>query len=521
MNRLAAAFGLTVACTIFVPATNVAGARTGSDSVSIVLSTADGKPLAVVAAPGGQTTVAAAMTNRGSVNRTVRVSVDGDDLSRQWATVANTIVEIAPGETSIVNARVVVPLEATAGSYELVIEAQVVDQSEAAASLPLGISVPGDPRAALQIAGVRLDPKTNSRLLIDVRNDGALSVAANAEVRIGESLEVKPTSVAVVVAPSATQQVAVTLAQPLKLPAKVSIELRYGPDTAHWSSTLRPPTEVRSRTIATTSASPEPTITEAARSAGIQPAVVLLALLVGAAVVWLIVELLASKRGPSADGRSVSSAGADGPNFMAVADALGAQLAPLVAAIEQLASAFVEREIPPIQMSEPAVPSNAAVVNVALIEESKVISNPDGYFADEVYATASLVEPVPLVERLDGMTATATGHDGVQALSDIESATLFVREAYLRPEIAVETREAIEAQLVADDAHHRAELIEAVASGLGIPKSILLEWMPDEVFDRTEIAATQVDVTAIQRENRVLELQVAILKRAVAHFARH
>ena len=483
MNRFAAAFGLTVACTIFVPATSAVGARSISQADSIVLASAHPQPFVVTGAAGTETKIAVSITNQSGATRTVRLAVASDDPAiQQWVTVANTIVDVAAGSTISAEIRVVIPVEATATSHEVTIIAMVDGDPQPVSSLVLPITVSGNPEGALQIASVRTDPKEDSKLLIQVRNDGALSVSAVGEIRAGNAEAIKPVALSVVVGASASEVVVVDVGTSLKLPAPVSVALRYGRDVASWSGTLRPVSTPRP--VARPTAALQPTVNNTSpKSTGIPIATVVLVLLVGAAVVWLIVELLASKRVSATPTRSPSVGVDNSQDFTEVAEALGVTLAPLVAAIEHLATAFTHSEV------------------VSAIQE-KTMSDSHAYLADAAYAY------------------TSRQYDGVQALSEIEQAAAVVRDAYLRPELDVETQEAIEAQLVADDAHHRAALIDEVACGLGIPKAVLLEWMPDDVFDRTEIEAVVVDAVAIQRENRVLELQVAILKRALAHFAR-
>ena len=69
----------------------------------------------------------------------------------------------------------------------------------------------------------------------------------------------------------------------------------------------------------------------------------------------------------------------------------------------------------------------------------------------------------------------------------------------------------------------RDAIIAEVASGLGLSEAMLRKWMPEEAFlvmPEPAVTADPAEVTLLRYEKRVLELQVDILKQALAHATR-
>ena len=70
----------------------------------------------------------------------------------------------------------------------------------------------------------------------------------------------------------------------------------------------------------------------------------------------------------------------------------------------------------------------------------------------------------------------------------------------------------------------REQPVAQVAKDLGISESCLRRWMDQDDIDagRKEGLSTseRAELVRLRRENRVLEMEIEILKRAIAYFAR-
>ncbi len=519
MRRIVAVIGLTAACTLAVPAVEAVAARPNSETAELTLTSTGRTFTALQIAPGGHADATLTIANNADVTGTVKLLVRAENISATgWVSVGDTVIDIGAHASAPVALRLAVPSEATGGTYNFTVTAVLAGDAAAGtsnnpagiaptatATLPVSLAVTGPTRGALRVLRVHAVGRAGEqRVSIDVRNDGNVGVVASGRfVALAKALDV-PLSLAV--GAGQTRSISIPWHGGSES-VSASLTLNYGNDSASWSGkiglvgTPRP-------SGAASGASGEPldgANTSAAQgldTSGLSGVNVLVFVVLIAACIWLGYEMFASRR------RRLHIATTIAPVPVALAsDSLVELLAPLVVAIEHLAAAFTGAEVAPINIHAP--------INIQPESSTEHVPD-DGPTEDDM---PSDTDPYFREEAVCEYVETPLADDAVQSLSRIEAAASAVKDAYRNPDVDAAARGAIAAHMVADDAARRAELINAVASGLGIPKAVLLEWMPDDVFELTEVPAVPVDVVALQREHRVLELQVAILKRAVAHFA--
>ncbi len=535
MKTFAAAFGLTVACTLLVPAPSADAARSNSQAAParISLRGNTGSDISLSAASGAAGETVAHITNEDSITHVVTLALGGSDDAATWWTLADTVIDLAARASQDVALRVRVPEESTAGRHSNTLMATADNAPTIVASVPLTLAVQGPSRGALSIESLTISKGGSNKVDIVVKNRGNVDVHASGTLRVEGNPSVKDFAVSV----AAGARSVITVVRPVgEAGQPTAVALQYGQDVANWSGILAAhssPDAGGKDSGGNVVGSPEGADATVSISPdgghGLSVTTVLLFGVLLVALCWMLYEVFASKRNRLDDSDEEPAAIVEHESAVALQSAaeLGARLEPLVHAIEQLAGAVASGiALPTTDETASATARIAARVHDARgiagvappVGSTPVGSTPVGSAPTRIAPTRitpalasgglalQLNVAVEALPRPPHVVASK-----IEGLAAIEMATGFARE--------VEVVEATtsEGDGEGDDTLTRASLIDAVAQGLGISKMALLKWMPDDVFDRTDPNGEPSPPEVMQRDHRVLELQVAILKRALAH----
>ena len=318
----------------------------------------------------------------GNVEYAASASADG---AGSWLTMSDIVTTLEPGA----NARVTLTIEPPANVAPGNVSAGVVARVENAArvsdnravagttavSMPVAINVKGAATALVSIASVRA-VKSGGRTSLEItfQNGGATPATMSGTVKVAGAHS-QTTPVHAAIAPLTHTIVRVPIAMPSDAPVPVSVATSDARgDDASWSGNVgedaaEVPASIPAKQTSHTASH------AASGSAGIpRAALVVVALVFGAAAIWFALELrrnrarrrahVVAPRLPSATAQPVATApGAAVPAELEHMGAVGAQLAALVEAIDRLVGRLGEVAIPmapaPTPAPRPAAPTPA------------------------------------------------------------------------------------------------------------------------------------------------------------------
>ncbi len=604
MIRLTATLGLVATSTLamLVP-TSVADARThgglrvAGPTSAITLTQAGAAGAAGVrVTPGAEQRGELTLVNGAAetfVGATFGVSLANDAASAgglddaanrevgRWLSLGVTLADIAPESSMTIPYTISVPSEATARSATWTVIVRH-DGSELARS-DIAAEVIGPSRSSVRVASVSAERSGGKPVVAVVfRNDGNIPAEVSGTVSVA-ALKFTHQFTANVAAQGDALVAVPWTPRNSQSVYEIVVAAKSGSDSVAWSgrTALEPQAVVAPGNNANTDnqasgriANEDGTIMVASKDQRFDALTIAVIIAIVLAFVWLILEVAASRQGTHGRGSpQVSRRNAQG-NIASLdllaANALSEQLAPLVAAIQQLANSMHPSTASTVDAQ--AASASALVAEVTAspferllatcvlemnddIEQVRVVSRAatptvmagdavgeetmnesPSYFTDEEYANLPPGQPIspapaatpappasPASERIESITAATDAVTARVAIDEPVEATIVGPEAS-RPEIRRDELDA--ARRLNEKAQRvqaaRDEMLNEVALNLSIPKAVLMEWIPDELLAKVGVTdhADTSEAAAMRRENQVLQLEVAILKRAVAHFAR-
>lgn len=603
MIRLTATLGLvaTSALAMLVPisvadARMNGGLRAAEPTSAITLAQAGAAGAeAIRVAPGAEQRGELTLVNGATetfVGATFGVSIGGgastqglndssDGEVGRWMSLGVTLADIAPESSMMIPYTISVPSEATARSATWTVIVRH-DGTELARA-DVAAEVLGPSRSSVRVASVSAERSGGKPVVaVVLRNDGNIPAEVSGTVSVAALKFTHQFSASV----AAQSDVLVAVPWTPKNSQGVyelAVAAKSGSDSVAWSGRVALAPQAASdpgnnsdsdNRASGRSANDGGAIVVASKEQRFDSLTIVVTIAIVLAFVWLILEVAASRRGARGRGSSGPVAGRlhDRASSLELltANSLSEQLAPLVAAIQQLANSMQ----PPIagEVDAPAAPVIVPVSEATAspferllaecvlemndeIEEVRVtardltptvmagdavgeetMNESPSYFTDEEYANVPPAQPTapapvatppaptsPASERIESITAATDAVIARVSSGEPVEATIVGPEPSLpgisRDELDAARRLNEHAERVQSA---RTELLNEVALNLSIPKAVLMEWIPDELLAKVGVTdpADTSEAAAMRRENQVLQLEVAILKRAVAHFAR-